>query len=267
MSKGTSTKTKRVRGYHDPQSSSHSGIVGLFETVLRKSKRLVLGSILIVVYIIVAGLLGIALIPAIALVTRLFAWSVEFDTIPRLFTQGFSLALGYLAYGFSIIIVVPMMNRLIRPLIKPFRGPVYSADVLGWYFHNILIYAVRYTFLDWITPTPFNLFFYKQMGMKIGAKTEVNTSNISDAALITLEEGVTVGGSVTIIAHYATAGFLVVSPVVVRKNATLGIRAIIMAGVEIGERATILPNSVVLPKTVVPAGETWAGIPAKRLER
>lgn len=265
MSKGT--PAKKARGYHDPQSSSQSGIIGLFETVLRKSKRLVLGSILILVYIVVAGLLGIALIPAIALVTQLFSWSAEFNTIPRLFTQGFSLALGYLTYGFAIIVVVPLMNRLIRPLVKPFRGPVYSTGVLGWYLHNILIYAVRYTFLDWITPTPFNLFFYRQMGMKIGAKSEVNTSNISDAALITLEEGVTVGGSVTIIAHYATAGFLVIAPVVVRKNATLGIRSIIMAGVDIGERATILPNSVVLPKTVVPAGETWAGIPAKKLER
>lgn len=258
---------KKTRGYHDPQVSSQSGLIGLFETVLRKSKRLVLGSILVLVYIFVAALLGIALIPAVSLVTQSFQWSENFTTIPRLFTQGFSLALGYLVYGFSIIVVVPLVNRLIRPLIKPFRGPVYSTGVLGWYFHNILIYAVRYTFLDWITPTPFNLFFYRQMGMKIGAKSEVNTSNISDAALITLEEGVTVGGSVTIIAHYATAGFLVISPVVVRKNATLGIRSIIMAGVDIGERATILPNSVVLPKTVVPAGETWAGIPAKKLER
>jgi acetyltransferase-like isoleucine patch superfamily enzyme len=105
------------------------------------------------------------------------------------------------------------------------------------------------------------------MGMKIGKRVELNTSNISDPALITIEDGVTIGGSVSLLAHYAMGGYLIISPVVIRKNATLGLRAIVMGGVEIGEGATILPNSVVLPKTVVPAGETWAGIPAKKLER
>ncbi len=261
------TPEKKIREFHDPQGSKEKGIIGLFERVLRKSKLLVLGCLLIVIYAVVAALLGISLIPGVALVKWMFGWSEDFSTLPRLFIQGFSLALGYLAYGFTAIIVVPLMNRLIRPYIKPFRGGVYSTKVLGWYLHNILIYSVRYTFLDWITPTPFNIYFYRQMGMKIGRGTEVNSSNISDAALITLEDGVTVGGSVTIIAHYATGGFLIVTPVIVRKNATLGIRSIIMGGADIGERATILPNSVVLPKTVVPAGETWAGIPAKKLER
>ena len=104
------------------------------------------------------------------------------------------------------------------------------------------------------------------MGMKVGIRTEINTSNISDPGLITLEEGVTIGGSATIIAHYAVHGYLIIAPVHIRKNATIGLRAIIMGGVEIGEGAKILPNSVVLPKTIVPAGETWAGIPAKKLE-
>lgn len=263
----TTGQTKKTREFHDPQTSKEGGILGVFEGVLRRSKHLVLGSILVLIYIVMAALIGLSLIPAVALVSHLFSWSEGFSTVIRLFIQGFSLGLGYLVYGFSLIIIVPQVNRLIRPLVKPFRGPAYSNGAFGWYFHNILIYLVRYTFLDWITPTPFNIFFYQQMGMKIGARTEVNTSNISDAALITLEDGVTVGGSVTIIAHYATGGYLIISPVVIRKNATLGIRAIIMAGVDIGERATILPNSVVLPKTVVPAGETWAGIPAKKLER
>lgn len=258
---------KKRREFNDPQDSKESGALGIFETLLRKSKQLVLGTVLILVYVIAAGLIGTSLIPAIAVVTYLFSWCEGFSIFPRLFIEGFSLGLGCFAYGFSAIVIIPLVNRLIRPFLKPYRGPAYSVAVFGWYFHNILIYFVRYTFLDWITPTPFNIFFYRQMGMKIGQRTEVNTSNISDAGLITLEDAVTVGGSVTIIAHYAKAGYLIISPVIVRKGATLGIRAIIMAGADIGEGATILPNSVVLPNTIVPAGETWAGVPAKKLER
>jgi serine acetyltransferase len=40
-----------------------------------------------------------------------------------------------------------------------------------------------------------------------------------------------------------------------------------MAGVRIGEKAKILPNSVVLPNTQVPAGETWGGVPAQKISQ
>ena len=53
-----------------------------------------------------------------------------------------------------------------------------------WYFHNAYTYIVRYTFLEFITPTPLNLLFYKMMGMKIGKGAHINTTNISDPGLI-----------------------------------------------------------------------------------
>ena len=39
-----------------------------------------------------------------------------------------------------------------------------------------------------------------------------------------------------------------------------------MGGVEVGEKAKVLANSFVLPNTKIPAGETWAGIPAAKIE-
>jgi serine acetyltransferase len=40
-----------------------------------------------------------------------------------------------------------------------------------------------------------------------------------------------------------------------------------MGDVEVGDGATILPHSVLLPGTRVPPGETWGGVPAKRITR
>jgi serine acetyltransferase len=45
------------------------------------------------------------------------------------------------------------------------------------------------------------------------------------------------------------------------------LHAKVLGGVEIGEGAKILPNSVVMPKTKVPAGEIWGGVPAVKIER
>lgn len=52
---------------------------------------------------------------------------------------------------------------------------------------------------------------------------------------------------------------------VVRKGAKIGMGAQIGPGIEIGENAVIGMGAVVLSN--VPPGETWVGVPAKKLER
>lgn len=253
-----------VREDADPQESSRRGVAGVYELALRRFRKVAMSGTLLSIMGVVCCLLGLSIVPSIFVLSKAFAFAEGFTFFTKYFIQGTSIVLAFFVFGFSGIVVVPTANLFVRPFLKPFRGPVYSLDVFPWYIHNILTYSIRYSFLEWITPTPFNVFFYRYMGMKVGNKVEINTTNISDAGYITLEDGVTIGGSASLLAHYAMGGYLIISPVVIRKGATVGLRAIIMGGVEIGEGAKVLPNSVVLPKTVIPAGETWAGVPAKR---
>ncbi len=57
------------------------------------------------------------------------------------------------------------------------------------------------------------MLFYRMMGMKIGKGAHINTTNISDPAMIEIGNHVTIGGSVHIIGHYASKGFLIVNKV------------------------------------------------------
>lgn len=179
--------------------------------------------------------------------------------------QGGTVAACYFLYGTVLIFVVPVVNWLFRVRLKRWRGSYYSFEGLRWYFHNGLTYLVRYTFLPIVTPTPLTNLFYQLMGMKLGKGVLINSEYISDPCLIELGDQVVIGGAATLIAHYAVGGFLVTAPVKIGKGATIGLRATVMAGVQIGEKAKILPNSVVLPNTHVPAGETWGGVPAQRI--
>lgn len=104
------------------------------------------------------------------------------------------------------------------------------------------------------------------MGMRIGRNVTINSTALADPSLIEMGDGVTIGGSASIMAHYAQGGYLVIAPVRIAAGATIGLRAIIMGGVEVGEKARVLAGSFVLPNTCIPAGETWAGIPARRIE-
>ena len=180
---------------------------------------------------------------------------------------GLALAASYFTYGLALLLVAPALNALLGGRLKPYRGPAVSLAVLRWYVHCTLTLVVRYSFLEFVTPSPFAQLYYRLMGMKIGRDVHINSTAIADPSLITLGDGVTIGGSASVMAHYAQGGYLILAPVRIGAGATIGLRAIVMGGVEIGDKAKVLAGSFVLPNTRIPPGELWGGIPARRLER
>ena len=180
--------------------------------------------------------------------------------------MGLIVAASYFGYGLSLLLIAPVINFLLGGLLKPYRGPAVSLSVLRWYVHCTMTLVVRYSFLEFVTPSAFATLYYRLMGMKIGNNVAINSTAIADPSLITMEDNVTIGGSASVLAHYGQGGYLVIAPVVIRRGATIGLRAVVMGGVEVGEKAKVLASSFVLPGTKIPAGETWAGIPAQRIE-
>lgn len=251
----------------DIKSSSYSGLKGIFETFLRKFRTICFIMALLPLYSLGAVCMGIGILPGAYLFTRVYATTQNWPLPLHLLLLSISLGIAYVLYGFTLILIVPQINRVLRVKPKPWRGIYFSLKTIPWYIHNGLTYLLRYTFLRFVTPSPWSVYFYRAMGMKIGQGSLVNTTNISDPALIELGRKVTIGGSATIIGHYARGGFLIIAPVIIQDGAAIGMRSIIMGDVEIGENAKVLPNSVVMPRTRIPAGETWCGVPAQPLHK
>jgi hypothetical protein len=205
-------------------------------------------------YLLCILAMGISAIPGI----YLFQWILDyFSSFPQFvfyLAIGCGIFIGYFLYGLAIIFVIPFFNFIMPFRIKSFRGPYYSLATVPWYFHNAFTYTVRYTFLEFFTPTPLNLLFYKMMGMKIGKGSVINSTNISDPGLIEIGEKVTIGGSAHLMAHYGTKGFLILEPVKIGNKANIGLKATVMGDVEIGEKAQIAPHEVILPKSRIPDG-------------
>jgi len=179
---------------------------------------------------------------------------------------GVLLALCYFAYGLAILVIAPAINFLLGGRLSPYRGSAVTLAALRWYVHCTMTLVVRYSFLEFVTPSPFSQMYYRLMGMRIGREVTLNSTAIADPSLIAIGDRATIGGSANILAHYAQGGYLVIAPVKIGAGATIGMRAIVMGGVEVGEKAKVLANSFVLPNTKIPAGESWAGIPAQRIE-
>lgn len=237
-------------------SSDKDGVVGLAETLLRRFRTISFSLLITPLMILCCLCVGLAAAPGLYVFDIVRATVENWPTPLRYAALGVGLSTGYLTYGLALIFIVPAANFLLPFRIKPFRGPWYSLPAIPWYVHNGLTYVVRFTFLEFFTPTPLNILFYRMMGMKIGKGVVINTTHISDPCLITLGDYVTVGGSATLFAHYAQKGYLVIAPVTIGSGTNIGLKASVMGGATIGKNVTIRPHVCVLPKTQVNDDET-----------
>ena len=246
-----------------PEATRQAGPAGPLDRWVRRFGRCAYGIVVLILYALAITIMGLAAAPALALGARLWALAGRLPPVPAWCLRGLALALGWFVFGLALLAVVAACNRILPTRLRPFRGGYYTLQAVPWVLHNGLFYLARFTFLPFVTLTPFSIWFLKAMGMKIGRHAFINTEYISDPAFITVGDHAVLGGSVRIFAHYGGGGNLVVAPVVVGRRATLGLACCVMGDVVIGDDAVILPHSVLLPGSRVGAGETWGGVPAR----
>jgi acetyltransferase-like isoleucine patch superfamily enzyme len=262
----TENRGEVLRPFAEDQSKNPPPRHG-FDRLLRRFARVSYFLAVLALYAVASTALGLAFAPALWAFDHLAHWSARLPGPLLYLGVATSAALCFFLAGLTLLVVVPAYNRVLPTRVHPFKGGYYSIHVLPWFIHNGLFYLVRYTFLPFVTLTPFGIWFLKAMGMKIGRHAFVNTEYISDPQLITLGDDAAIGGSVRIFAHYGGGGNFVIAPVVIGARATIGLGATIMGDVFVGDGAIVLPHSVLLPGSRVGPGETWGGVPARRIER
>ncbi|MFH0931887.1 MAG: acyltransferase [Candidatus Zixiibacteriota bacterium] len=108
---------------------------------------------------------------------------------------------------------------------------------------------------------------YKAIGVKILKDAYIAREVLIDdnfPELLTIENGAGIGWRVTLVMHDTARYPHIVAPITVKKKALIGVGAIIMPGVIIGEYAQVGSGAVVTkdvePYTVV------AGVPARKIK-
>lgn len=244
-----STKEKKSHEELGSGASDKKGIARFFENIFRKSNAIGYVVAMLPPAITYVICITLALTPGYIFLTETYAMVANSNILVQGLSMSLAFVMSYGAYTITLIFIVPFFNWLYPLKMKPFKGSWISLETLPWYYHNALTQLVRYTVLDFWQATPIIILFYRMMGMKIGKNCVINTTNISDPGLITLEDYVTIGGSATIFAHYAQAGYLVIAPTVIKRGATVGLKASIFGDTVIGEKVLVAPHEVVLPKS------------------
>lgn len=221
--------------------------------------------ITLLLYLQCSIIIGISAFPSIYMIASFWDCSQNWPFIGKIFTLSIMLPVGFFLYTIVIVFVVPLIAFLFRLKIREGEYPLFSVGALKWANYNSLILIVRFTCMNFLRVTPFLNFFHKMMGAKIGKNVQINTSVFADSSLIEIGDNSIIGGDATIIAHVAERNKLVIRRVKIGSNVTIGIMAIIMPGVEIGDRAVIAASSVIPKDTRIPPNTIWGGVPAKQI--
>jgi hypothetical protein len=239
---------------------------GAVDRFVRRHNNLSYAAAVGVIYLLAAAALGLALTPTLMLVGTLGPPLWRAGAWIRWPLLGLLGGAAVFLWGFSLLVVVPVFNWLLPTRLRSFSGGYFTAAAIPWYLHNALFYLVRFTFLNFVTATPIGVWFLRAMGMRMGRRPRISTEKFTDVSMITLGDDVSIGGSATVFCHYGGAGRLVIAPVVIGSRATIGEKATVMGDVRVGEGATVLAHSVLLPGTRVGARERWGGVPARRID-
>ena len=209
---------------------------------------------------------GLACIPGTLLLLYVFEITNGLLLFYRAIYIGISLGLGYVMWMLSTILITSILGFIFKPSIDTTRVPFLSFTSIRWAFVSALERlakpCVHHMVPSWITD-----FYYRAMGCKIGKGAFVSSDRINDAYMVTIGNDSIIGSKVIITPHIAEKNNLVLSPIIIGNNCLIGLGAQINPGCVIGDGAVIASRAIVPKYTNVPAGETWAGIPANQIKK
>lgn len=132
---------------------------------------------------------------------------------------------------------------------------------------NILFYLLLFNSLirTHFIPVPLQRLIYLALGAKLGANT-YSAGALLDPPLTRIGSNTIIGHDAVIFAHVIEGARLELKAVTIGNTVTIGAKAVVMAGVRIGDNAIVSTGAVVTKDTEIAAGEVWGGIPARRLK-
>ena len=209
---------------------------------------------------------GIACIPGIFLVLYTFELTNESILFYRATYIGISLGLAYVMWMLATILITSILGFIFKPSIDSVRVPFLSFTSVRWAFLNVIDRlakpCVHHMVPSWITD-----FYYRALGCKIGKDCFVSSDRINDPYLVTIGDNSIIGSKVIITPHLAEKNDLVLSSITIGNNCLIGLGAQINPGCVIGDGSVIASRAIVPKYTNIPAGEVWAGIPAKKIKK
>jgi acetyltransferase-like isoleucine patch superfamily enzyme len=177
--------------------------------------------------------------------------------------------IGFGAAGLVFLLLVVLTKKcLIGPLPSTGIQTIETPYARKWFFAAVLVALVDQSpFRSMVNGLSlFASWYYRGMGAKmpnsvlLGARTRM-----SDPYFVELGENVTIGADAVILGHLGHGREIILGRVFVGDGAIIGMRSVVLPDVRIGKDARVGAGALVARGTVIPDGESWAGVPARKI--
>ena len=203
----------------------------------------------------------ISLFPAVANIHNAWehgVWSVLF-----------SLVIAWYLSALLMVLIIVGIKRALLGEIRPGRYLLTSKRALPWIGGDRLVKMInRSPFRSLIIDNAFYRTLYLR-GMGADIKPTLLLGQrvvIPEPYFLRAGHYVLIGDEAILSAHKVEHNVVTLEPLELGDNVLIGARAIILPGAKIGSNVTIGAGAVVARGAVIPAGETWTGNPAAKLD-
>src|SRR3990172_6680843 len=176
---------------------------------------------------------------------------------------------GWLASGSRFILILVLLKRLVDGDVSPGRFFLTSRKAYAWMAGTRLVQIlIRSPFHALVNENAFfRHLFYRGMGADVHSTLLLgNRVKIPDPWFIKAGRHVHIGDEAVISGHKVEHNTVTLDWVEIGDNVLIGARAIVFPGVKVGNGAIVGAASVVARGTLIPAGETWSGNPARKVD-
>ncbi len=208
---------------------------------------------------------GVPLAPGILLFSEVWNWRGGVSGWLDALIFGLAIATSFIFWGIGLLLLSGLIQRLLSLNISEERRvPIASVTTVRWAL-TAICHRLTTSFLFHIIPSFFGNWYYRLCGCHIAIGAQVNSPFLYDSYAVKVGKNAVIGGGATINCHLVEDGHLVLSPVSIGEGATIGGQSAILPGSSIGKNSIVAYNAVVTKRTIIPDGEVWGGIPARKI--
>jgi len=191
----------------------------------------------------------------------------HFRALPLWALLGMAL-IGYWVAGFIFLLLLVITRCLFFTSLPTGYIELESKEGQRWFLAAMLpgiLYGSPFrhkTFgFSWIAPL-----FFRGMGARMSDSTFLGQETIiRDPWYLEMGEHVATGSRVLFIGHTDHDKKFLLAKIIIGNHVVIGAQSTILPDVHIGNHVTIGAGSVVRRGTRIPDGETWGGVPARKL--
>ncbi len=213
---------------------------------------------------------GLSALPGFLCWTWLFTFPVPPWMAARAVLAAMSFVPAYLVFSIALATLSALTTRVLgwrTRADQSWRLSDLEWPLLDWMRYMVSTHVVRVLVGTFFRSSPIWTVYMRMNGARIGRGVYVNTLSVSDHNLLEFGDAVVIGESVHLSGHTVEGGVVKTAAVRLGRGVTVGLGSIIGIGVDAGEGSQIGALSLVPKYATLEAHTTYAGVPARRIER